>query len=72
MHLSFNNSFNTSFATNNNASNPTPEKLGAAQATFIPTAPTVTLTANTVTEAGKNLISHGPLTIDLTDLEKHM
>ena len=31
--------------------------------------PTVTLSAQTTNGAGKNIISHGPLTIDLTDLE---
>ena len=79
--LSFNNSFNTSFATNMNAgdtSNPSPEKIAAIQANLVTKPeemrgnPTVTLSANTTNEAGKNLISHGPLTIDLTDLEKHL
>ena len=32
-------------------------------------APTVTLSAQATNEAGKKVISHGPLTIDLTDLE---
>ena len=75
--LSFNNSFNTSFATNMNAgdtSNPSPEKKAAlvTKPEEMRGNPTVTLSANTTNEAGKNLISHGPLTIDLTDLEKHL
>ena len=40
------------------------EKGGEQSAT-----PTVTLSAQATNEEGKKLISHGPLTIDLTDLE---
>ena len=77
--LSFNNSFNTSYATNNNANNAaknqvpntrTKEDLKLkAEPLENSEKPTVTLYAQTMTNS-KNLISHGPLTIDLTDLEE--
>ena len=34
--------------------------------------PTLTLSAEATNELGKNVISHGPVTIDLTDLEKQL
>ena len=83
--LSFNNSFNTSFATNNNnGHNRDGSDKAAAAAQRVPTQhssespisqsvpPTVTLMAQATNEDGKKLISHGPLTIDLTDLEQKL
>ena len=65
--LSFNNSFNTSFATNNN--NSVEKKSRQRSSPEYEAPPSVTLSAQAVVE-GKTLIYHGPLTIDLTDLEK--
>ena len=80
--LSFNNSFNTSFATNNNnghnrdGSNliaTDAQKTTSSESPISQTQPpTVTLMAQATNEDGKKLISHGPLTIDLTDLEQKL
>ena len=79
INLSFNNSFNTSFATNNNnngaasidqkppsrttSANVSPQNQAQAPAT-------VTLEAEAMTAAGTTRISHGPLTIDLSEMEQ--
>lgn len=72
--LSFNNSFNTSFATNNNNNNTSGAEKQARMRTspdIEPAIPSMTLSAQAVAE-GKSLISHGPLTIDLSALEQQL
>jgi len=78
--LSFNNSFNTSYANGDSAGSalkvtPVVKQLLTRQSNSPDgrsdsIVPTVTISAQTTNAAGKTLISHGPLTIDLTDLEQ--